>query len=86
VVLSRDGFNHSAAPFVVVVPGTTTERGSPLHTVAEPSETGLRRRTFFQPELLTPVDKAHLDHPVGRLSPVTLRELEIRIMSFLDLD
>jgi len=86
VIVSRDSFNSGRAPTVTVVPGTSTDRRIPGHVAAEPSETGLPKRTVFQPEQVATIGKEQLIRRVGALGHARMAELSARLASYLDLE
>jgi mRNA interferase MazF len=70
LLVSEDRLHHPNLRMVIVVPGTSTIRGLPLHVVAEPDgENGLGRATAFQVEQVRAISTARLVERLGRLAP-----------------
>ena len=68
LVVSDDHLHHPNLRLVIVVPGTSTMRGLPLHVVVEPDEeNGLDRLTAFQVEQVRAISTARLTQRLGRL-------------------
>ena len=68
LIVSDDNLHHPNLRLVIVVPGTATLRGLPLHVVAEPDGgNGLERRTAFQVEQVRAISTIRLLQRLGRL-------------------
>jgi mRNA interferase MazF len=68
LIVSDDNLHHPNLRLVIVVPGTTTLRGLPLHVLAEPHDgNGLERRTAFQVEQVRAISTTRLVRRLGRL-------------------
>ncbi len=76
IVVSNDGINQGKLRTVIVVSGTIHERRLPQHLALNPAESGLKRRTLFQPELVTTVIKHSLLQKVGYVPPTLLLTLD----------
>jgi mRNA interferase MazF len=85
VVISGDAINAGPWPIVVVVPLTTRDRGMSLHVELEPPDGGVRTRSFALVEQIHAVDRTLLVERWGRISSLTMREVEDRLRIVLQL-
>lgn len=68
LIVSDDLLHHPNLRLVVVVPGTTTMRGLPLHVVVEPDDdNGLDDPTALQVEQVRAISSVRLIERIGRL-------------------
>jgi mRNA interferase MazF len=68
LIVSDDKLHHPRLRLAIVVPGSTTLRGLPLHVVAEPDDdNGLVRPTAFQVEQVRAISTTRLVRRLGRL-------------------
>jgi len=71
LVVSDDRLHHPNLRTVIVVPGTSTVRGIPLHVVLSPDrDNGLSSETAFQVEQVRAVSTDRLIERLGRLDAV----------------
>ena len=86
VVVSDDRLHHPNLKMVIVVPGTSTTRGIPLHVVVSPDRgNGLASDTAFQVEQVRAVSTGRLVDGLGRLEAPALRALDEVLRSTLSL-
>jgi len=70
LIVSDDHLRHPNLRLVVVVPGTTTLRGLPLHVLVEPdADNGLAQPTALQVEQVRAISTGRLVERLGRLGP-----------------
>ena len=68
LIVSDDQLHHPSLRLVVVVPGTRTRRGLPLHVVVEPDDdNGLGEPTALQVEQVRAISTVRLTERLGRL-------------------
>ncbi len=77
IVLSVDALGERG--LAVVVPTTTTDRGSPLHLVLEPPEGGLSECSYALPEMVRSIATSRLETRWGAVRPATHAELVRRL-------
>ena len=80
-----DAFNTGPADLVVVVPVTKTIRPLPTHVIVRPPEGGVKIVCAILCEALRSVSKERLVIKWGRVSPLTLVEVEDRVRILLGL-
>ncbi|WP_419945932.1 type II toxin-antitoxin system PemK/MazF family toxin [Candidatus Poriferisodalis sp.] len=86
VVVSEDRLHHPNLRMVIVVPGTSTIRGIPLHVVCLPDRTnGLSAETAFQIEQVRAVSTERLIRRIGRFDVLALATVDETLRSALDL-
>ena len=86
VVVSDDRLHHPNLKMVIVVPGTSTIRGIPLHVVVSADRgSGLSGDTAFQAEQVRAVSTERLTKRLGRLDAPSLRALDEVLRSTLSL-
>ena len=85
LVISVDPFNRGPAGLVVIIPLTTKAKGIPFHVEVRPPEGGLDQVSFIKCEDVRSVSKARLVQRFGRVSRVTLEEVEDRLRILLGL-
>lgn len=86
VVVSDDRLHHPNLKMVIVVPGTSTIRGIPLHVVVSPDRgNGLASDTAFQVEQVRAVSTGRLVDRLGRIDAPALRALDEVLRSTLSL-
>ncbi len=86
LVISADQLNHGPAGLSIVVPFTTRDRGLPLHVVVDPPDGGLTEHSVLMIEQLHAADHTRFAQLLGRVTGVTLLEVEDRLRIALDLD
>lgn len=68
LIVSDDHLHHPNLRLVMVVPGTTTLRGLPLHVLVEPDDdNGVVERTALQVEQVRSISTGRLTRRLGRL-------------------
>lgn len=68
LIVSEDHLHHPNLRLVVVVPGTTTLRGLPLHVLVEPDDdNGVEQPTALQVEQVRAISTVRLIERLGRL-------------------
>jgi mRNA interferase MazF len=82
LVISTNGFNNSRAGLVMVLPITTTERGFFSHVPLEPTEGGLRRKSFVMCEQIKSMSKDRLKRSLGEVQRETMIDVQevVRIL------
>lgn len=85
VVVSTDAFNHGPAGLVVVLPLTTTQRGTPLHVPIEPPCGGVSRPSYAKCEDVRSISTNRLAERWGTLDDETMALIEDRLRILLDL-
>ncbi len=85
LILSVDIFNEGPADLVVVIPITRTERKIRWHVPIKPPEGGLVAESFIQCENVRSVSKQRVKRLRGRVTEITLRQVEDRVRILLDL-
>lgn len=64
-------------PVVIVAPLTTTDRSLPLHVeVQATAQTGLRRRSFVQCELIRSINEVRLIRRLGIIDRLTAEQVD----------
>lgn len=79
VVISVDQFNTGASELAIVVPTTTTDRGSPVHVRIAPPEGGLRETSFALPEMVRAVSHRRFVERWGQIRSQTLHAIAQRV-------
>jgi mRNA interferase MazF len=79
VVISVDQLGTGASELAIVVPLTRTDRPSPLYVALEPSESGLRDRSFAMPEMVRSISRDRLSERWGTVSTAKLDEIVQRV-------
>ena len=85
VVVSHDRLHHPNLQMVIVVPGTSTMRGTPVHVRVEPGDTGLTTTTEFQIEQVRAISTKRLVRRLGRLDTVSRHTIDEILRNVLDL-
>ena len=85
LVVSTDGFNHSPAELVVILPITSKGKGIPWHVPVSAPEGGLTRTSFVMCEAIRCVARERLARRLGEISDWTLAEVEKRLRVLLEL-
>ena len=85
VVVSADLFNRGPTGLVVILPMTTTRRGTPFHVEVESPEGGVRQRSFVKCEDIRSIAHERLVERWGALSLGTMALIEDRLLILLDL-
>lgn len=86
VVVSENRLHHRNLKMVIVVPGTSTIRGIPLHVVSSPDHVnGLSTETAFQIEQVRAVSTARLVKRIGRIDGLELGSLDDTLRTALGL-
>lgn len=86
VIVSESRLHHPNLKMVIVVPGTTTIRGIPLHVVCHADRAnGLSAETAFQIEQVRAVSTERLIRRIGRLHALELRTIDETLRSALNL-
>ncbi|WP_419838010.1 type II toxin-antitoxin system PemK/MazF family toxin [Candidatus Poriferisodalis sp.] len=86
VIVSENRLHHPNLKMVIVVPGTSTIRGIPLHVVCQPDRAnGLSTETAFQIEQVRALSTERLIRRVGRLHALELRTIDETLRSAFDL-
>lgn len=86
VIVSENRLHHPNLKMIIVVPGTSTIRGIPLHVVCHPDRSnGLSTETAFQIEQVRALSTDRLIHRVGRMDALALGTVDATLRSALDL-
>lgn len=86
VIVSENRLHHPNLKMVIVVPGTSTVRGIPLHVVCQPDRAnGLSTETAFQIEQVRALSTGRLIHRVGRMDALAIGTIDETLRSALDL-
>jgi mRNA interferase MazF len=87
LIVSDDRLHHPSLRIVIVVPGTSTLRGLPLHVEVLPDgDNGLDQPTAFQVEQVRAVSTARVTRHLGRLDAVSRHAIDEILRSALSLD
>lgn len=87
LIISTDRFNRGPRGLVWVMAMTRTQRPYPFHIAVSPRESGLADTGYIMCEQLRSISIERLLNtaPVGRVSQVTLAEIERLLRVLLDL-
>ena len=85
LVLSVDKFNQGPADLVVVLPITSHDKKQPIHVPVQPPEGGLSMPRFIKCEDIRSVSKRRLRRFHGKVSALTMAEVERRLRILLNL-
>ncbi len=86
IIVSHNRLHHPRLQMVIVIPGTSTIRKLPLHTVVEPdAENGLDTKTAFQVEQVRAISVRRLIDHLGRLDSSNQEQLDGILRNALDL-
>jgi len=86
LIVSDDRLHHPALRMVIVVPGTSTLRGLPLHVVVEPDGANrLAQPTAFQVEQIRAISTARLTEPIGAVSAEAMAAIDETLLAVLGL-
>jgi len=85
LVVSTDGFNHSAAELVVVLPITTKAKHIPWHVSAKAGLGGLTRDSYVMCEAVRCISHNRLVKRLGAVPVAILSEAEHRLRMLLEL-
>lgn len=85
LVVSNDIYNNGPATLVTVIPITRTDRGIPIHVVADPADSGLPARSVIQCDAVRTISKQRLGRQAGSLSPAKMAEVEDKLRIHLSL-
>ncbi len=84
-IISDDLYNHGPSGMVAIVPMTRTAKQIPLHVPVDPSEGGVKSRSFIKCDDVRTVSIERLSDKWGELSDATMREVNDRVRIFLGL-
>lgn len=85
LIVSIDKFNQGPADLAVVLPITSRDKTQPLHVRVQPPEGGLSMASFIKTEDIRSVSTRRLIERLGKVSPATLAQVELRIRTLLAL-
>ena len=86
VIVSDNRLHHPNLRIVIVVPGTSTIRGIPLHVALTPDTgNGLTAETAFQAEQVRAVSTGRFIERVGRMDSLSCHALDEILRSALSL-
>ena len=85
LVVSDDSYNRGPAGLVVIVPLTSTPRGTPLHVVIEPPDGGVRNTSTILCDNVRAISPERLLRRWGRFSETTMALVEERLRRRLSL-
>lgn len=85
LIISVDLFNQGASGLIVVLPITSKEKGIPFHVEFNPSEGGLKVRSFIKCEDVRSISVERLEKRWGAVSPETLTAVEDRLRILMGL-
>ena len=84
VIVSENRLHHPNLRMVIMVPGTSTIRGIPLHVVVSPDRNnGLATETAFQVEQVRAVSTGRLAERLGRLDAPGRHAIDERLRNAL---
>ena len=87
LIVSSDQLHHPRLRVVIVVPGTSTLRGLPLHVhVQAHPDNGLDQPTAFQVEQVRAVSTARMVRRIGRLDAMARHTIDEILRNALSLD
>lgn len=85
LIVSVDEFNHGASELAVVVPITSKSKNVPMHVPISPPEGGLTMISYIKCEEVRSISRLRLLRHLGIVSTMTIKEVELRLRSLLDL-
>jgi mRNA interferase MazF len=85
LIVSVDLFNEGPAELIVVVPITRAQRNIRWHVQIRPPEGGLVAESFIQCENVRSVSERRLKRLRGRVSAITIQQIEDRLRILLGL-
>jgi mRNA interferase MazF len=85
LVVSDDLFNQSHAELVVVLPITSKNKGIRSHVAVTPPEGGLTLPSYVKCEDVRSVSLQRLGRRLGKVTPLTLSQVETRLRIILRL-
>ncbi len=85
MIVSVDKFNYGPADLIIVLPITSHNKRQPLHVEVKPPEGGLSLVSYIKCEDVRSVSKERTKKFCGRVSAVTMAEVERRLRILLSL-
>ena len=85
VIVSVDTFSNGPAALLAVLPITRADRRQSLHVAVHPPEGGLRIDSYILCDQVVTVGHGRMLQHWGRLSAVTMREVDDRLRTVLGL-
>ena len=85
LIISADAFNAGPAGLVILLPLTTKPKGVRSHVPVEPSEGGLRERSYIKCEDVRSVAVQRLGKRLGALTPATMDAVAMRLRILMSL-
>ncbi|NER39092.1 MAG: type II toxin-antitoxin system PemK/MazF family toxin [Oscillatoria sp. SIO1A7] len=85
LVVSVDLFNSGPSELAVVLPVTTKDKGIPFHVEVNPSEGGLREKSFIKCEDIRSISTERFVQRWGAVSTTTMMMVEERLRILLSL-
>jgi len=84
LVVSANGFNHSASGLVIAIPITSKNKNIPIHISIEPGVGGLKVKSYLMCEQIRSVSIKRIDNYLGRVEEDILVEIENMLKRLLD--
>ncbi|MEA5517357.1 type II toxin-antitoxin system PemK/MazF family toxin [Limnoraphis robusta] len=85
LIISVNLFNQGASGLVVVLPITSKQKGVPFHVEINPTEGGVRVKSFIKCEDVRSISVERLDQRWGVVSSTTLAAVEDRLRILMGL-
>lgn len=85
LVVASDLYLEQADTLAIVVPATTVDRGWPNHVLLRGDDLGLPSPTFAMTEQPRTVTRERVVSQGGRVSPDTMRDVDVWLRDFLGL-
>ena len=85
LIISVDGFNHSAAELIVVLPITTKQKNIPLHVELQQHEGGVTQVSYIKCEDIRSISKERLIDYWGSIDDSIMKKVEFRLRKLLNL-
>lgn len=84
VIISANPFNESFLDLVVVLPITSKKKEFPSHLEIPSRESGLKLSSFIKCEDIRSISKERLVRRMGRVSALTMQNIEDKLKIILD--
>lgn len=83
LIVSDDLFNQSHAELVIVLPVTSKSKGIRSHVPVSPPEGGLNVQSYIKCEDVRSVSIQRFERKLGKVTPLTMNEVENRLRIIL---
>jgi mRNA interferase MazF len=85
LVISVNPFNQSGAELAIVIPLTSKDKQIRTHVPIEPSDGGVRVRSFVKCEDVRSIAQERFERRIGSVGPAVLSEVEKRLRLLMGL-